>query len=435
MQNTVLREQINAYIKANWVNTIHPPEDVTHGMVKLEKPFTVPNNWKNAITTPKIGPDGKEYYPEPSTNIGFPDFYYWDTYFTNKGLLLDDMSQQAENNLDNIAYFIRNLGYMPNANHLLDRSQPPFFTAGVYELYLFKKDSAVIRKYIDTVLAELEFWRMERTTPIGLSRYGNNATRATLNNVSWLCERVGEPLPDTEEGRIRLCDNLYAIAESGWDFNPRFPGTQGRFSPVEYAHLDLNCILYDAQCKAAEMLRIVGREQEAQKLEQAAVNRKELMIKYLRDPESGVFYDYNFVTGKLSPVLSAASMYVYAMGISEDAAAAKKVLEKLELAHGISACAERSGEEYLQWDYPAVWPTNNMLSVQGLQRIGLEQDAARVGEKYLATMEHCFEKTGVLWEKYDGALGDVSITREYETPSMMGWSAASYLVIQNMLKD
>ena len=62
---TPLQAAVVEYIKANWVNTLRSPEDTIHGMVRLPKPFTVPC--------------AKEL---------FTDFYYWDTYFTNLGLML-----------------------------------------------------------------------------------------------------------------------------------------------------------------------------------------------------------------------------------------------------------------------------------------------------------------------------------------------------------
>ena len=37
-----------------------------------------------------------------------------------------------------------------------------------------------------------------------------------------------------------------------------------------------------------------------------------------------------------------------------------------------------------------------------------------------------FEKTSVIWEKYDGRDGAVAVTNEYETPEMLGWSAGGY---------
>lgn len=62
----------------------------------------------------------------------------------------------------------------------------------------------------------------------------------------------------------------------------------------------------------------------------------------------------------------------------------------------------------------------------GLKRIGLFDDAKRVAEKYVLTVEKVFEKTGRLWEKYDAVTGEVAVTCEYETPPMMGWTAGVY---------
>ena len=158
------KDPVTAYILENWENTIRRPGDTVHGMVRLPKPFTV-----------------------PCAKVMFTDFYYWDTYFTNLGLMRSGLDGQAENNLDNIKFFIDNLGYMPNANHLLDRSQPPLFTRGVYDLYKFRGDEGVIRKYIDAVLRELSFFRADRTVFEGLAAYGNNCTRQSLDGCApWL---------------------------------------------------------------------------------------------------------------------------------------------------------------------------------------------------------------------------------------------------------
>ncbi len=45
----------------------------------------------------------------------FMDLFYWDTYFTNLGLLSLGDIQQAKNNVDDILYLIDKYGYMPNA--------------------------------------------------------------------------------------------------------------------------------------------------------------------------------------------------------------------------------------------------------------------------------------------------------------------------------
>jgi alpha,alpha-trehalase len=398
-------DPVTAYILENWKNTVRLPGDTVHGMVRLPKPFTV-----------------------PCAKVMFTDFYYWDTYFTNLGLMRSGLDGQAENNLDNIKFFIDNLGYMPNANHLLDRSQPPLFTRGVYDLYKFRGDEGVIRKYIDAVLRELSFFRADRTVFEGLAAYGNNCTRQSLDGCApWLADRVGEKYETADEG-AELADQLLSIAESGWDFTPRFPDGEKRFAVDEYVHIDLNCLLYDAEVKAAQMLEAVGRGAEASELRSLADKRRDAVNKYMRDPDTGVYYDYNYKKGFLSPVLSCASFYPFAAGIAEDARGAAETLRRLELPYGVSTCEYRGeNARYLQWDYPAMWPSNVYFACTGLDRAGLSEDADRVADKYVSTLRAVFEKTGSLWEKYDASACAVSVTSEYETPEMLGWTAGVYL--------
>ena len=398
------------YIKENWKNTVHQPEDPRHGAIYIPYPYTV-----------------------PCAGSGFTDFYYWDTYFTNLGLMLSGMDEQAENNLNVMRYFIEHLGYVPNANCLTDRSQPPLFTRGVYDLYRFRGDENIIRNYIDFVLKELSFWEYDRMTPVGLNAYSCHATRIGLKNQSGLAGRVGE-VRESEEEYLHLTKQLLGIAESGWDFTPRFRTATQKFASDEYAHLDLNSILYDAEIKAAEMLSVIGRDGEAATLRDKANARLEKMKTMMA--EDGVYYDYCYTEKHTSPVLSCASFYVYAMGISDDAEAAGKVLAGLEQPFGVSACEKRGeNEAYLQWDYPAMWPSNVYFAYTGLMNVGRVEDARRVAQKYIDTVDRCFAESGALWEKYDASTGGVSVTSEYVTPTMMGWTAGVYLYLMNALNQ
>ncbi|MCQ2429250.1 MAG: alpha,alpha-trehalase [Clostridia bacterium] len=404
---------VTRYILNNWDETIRDPaETLPHGIIKLPKPFTV-----------------------PCMKEVFTDFYYWDTYFTNLGLFASGRDAQAENNLDTMLYLVQNLGFIPNANHLIDRSQPPLFTRGVYDLWQKRGDDGVIRKYIDGILAELSFFAHDRMTPCGLNQYSCHATRTGLLNQSGLIGRVGLTV-EGEEARIAMTRDLLAVAESGWDFNPRYRTPESPFAAGEFVNVDLNSLLYDAERKAAAMLRAVGRRAEADVLDRKADTRRKLMLKLMRDPETGILYDYNFVRGELSCVASCASFYPFTMGISDDRDAARALLAKLELTFGLSACEARPGEGvYLQWDYPAMWPSNVCFACAGLESLGMHEDAARIAGKYLDMADALFEKTGSLWEKYDAAVGAVSVTGEYETPAMMGWTAGVYLVLQEKYRS
>ena len=403
-------QSLSDYIKANWAKTIRTHDKVDDGVYfKLPKPFTV-----------------------PGLSDGFNFFYYWDTYFTNIGLIIDGMVEQAENNLENMAFLIYRLGYMPNGDRLINRTQPPFFTRGVYDLYKATGDKRVIEKFIHPITIEFDFFETDRQTPCGLCGYKHNATNAYLwSCYDYMVDRVGLT-GQTEYDKLELVSDLLSLCESGWDFAPRCESKSSPFSAREFAFLDLNCILYDAETKASEMLSVIGDKEKSEKYLSRALNRKNLINELMRDKDTGVYYDYNFKEDRLSSVLSAVSFMPFALGISCDKNAMFKTLEKLEFEHGISACEYRKDKIQLQWDYPMMWPSNVYFAVEGLKALGLFEHAKRVADKYTVTLESVYAETGKLWEKYDAVSGKVAFTPEYETPPMMGWTAGVYKHLKNI---
>ncbi len=394
-------DKVSLYIKENWQKTFHPANELA-GDVKINHPY--------------VSPCAVDVYTE---------MFYWDTYFINLGLFLDGYTEQARNNIDNISKFINALGFMPNANYILDRSQPPFFTRMVYDYYKTTGDRSIIDDYIGTILKEYEFWQTHRKNATGLNSYRNNDNEADImRNYEWHHGRVCES-GETKEEKLIIGGDIMAIAESGLDFNMRFKTPKSRIAAHEFSHLDLDCILYDMEIKTVEMLNIVGRGSEAETFEKNAGKRKELMNKYYLTKD-GIYLDYNMKTGGHSEILSAASLYPYAFGVSDDKDGALKVLKRLELEYGLSACEKRDDDLFFQWDYPCMWPAATCLTYMGLKNIGLDKDATRIANKYVSVAKKIFEETGRLWEKYDALTGKIAETCEYETMPMMGWTAAVY---------
>lgn len=404
-------DKVSQYIVENWDNTVQAPENLK-GNIRIKKPFM-----------------------SPSISGIFQDLYYWDIYFINLGLFLDDRIDLVENNLENIATFIEELGFMPNANIILDRTQPPFFTRGVWDLYNYKKDVEVIKKYLPTILKEYDFFQKNRMTEIGLNAYGTHGSLKEIqNNYNWWSHRVQET-SDNPETQIQIGKDIMAIAESGLDFNMRFKTKDSKIAAHEFAHLDLNCILFDVENKISSMFEILGQKAEAEQFKEYANKRKELVNKYFFDKESGIYWDYNFEKDCFSTVLTAASLYPYFFGVSDDGISAKKVLERLELEKGLSVGEYRGEDIYYQWDYPCMWPYTTYMVYIALMNVGLKEDARRIAKKYQDAVAINFETTGKIFEKYDARDGSIAVTSEYETPEMMGWSAAIYRVFHEELKN
>lgn len=368
-------------------------------------------------------------FNSPSQRGMFVDMYYWDTYFTNLGLLAMGDTEQAYNNACDLRFLLDKYGYVPNMNNLggVDRSQPPFLTRMVWEIWRREKDEATRRALLDEFFPSLErehwFWMTERATPIGLARYGCQCRdRAGLIDFCrYVSDRVGKPMPAGEDACVRQGADYLAEAESGWDFNPRFG-----FRCLDYAPADLNGILMDAERHMAQFADAMGNPERASYYLACADIRAERMRRYLLG-EDGIFYDYNYVTGERGTVKSCAGFWPVIAGAGRDAAGTARLLAALEQEHGITVCEKGSDREFLQWDYPNMWPCLSYFAVEALLACGRKADATRVAEKYCATVEKNFDTTGDLWEKYDAVSGEIAASHEYQTQPLLGWTAGVYL--------
>lgn len=367
-------------------------------------------------------------YSVPCIRGGFQDMFYWDTYFTNLGLLADGDFAQARNNIADIAAMVDRFGYMPNATHrdLLNRSQPPYLALMLDDYLTATADTAFLRATLPSVEREYGFWMRERMTPVGLNRYGHSATDDEL--VAFrddIGPRVGiDPAaPATRARRLAEGAHLLAEAESGWDFNPRFERRC-----MDYCPVDLNSLLYAYETlipKFRSMLGLPGTGDWAAR----ADRRRGLMGRLMADPATGLLLDYDFVNGRLSPVVSAASFWPLLTGVATrvEAEAALRALGRLEAPHGIYTCDPGLSPGIYQWDAPNGWAACQYAAYEGLRRYGFDADARRIARKYVDSIVRIYDATGQLWEKYNAAEGNVRVQDEYPMPGeFMGWTAGVF---------
>lgn len=90
----------------------------------------------------------------------FREIYYWDSYFTMLGLIVDDKLDLAQNMIDNFADLIEHVGFIPNGNrkYYLSRSQPPYFSFMIEALANAVKDDFLYIKYLPSLEKEYNFW-------------------------------------------------------------------------------------------------------------------------------------------------------------------------------------------------------------------------------------------------------------------------------------
>lgn len=390
-------------------------------------------NWEKSVRDPKF--NNKTYLPNkyttPSVDGMFQNFYYWDAYFTNIGLLADDDIEMVRNNLNIMKYFVDEIGFVPNADHLTYGSQPPFFTRGVFDLYQKSKDVNDIKRYINELIIEMRFWEEKRMTDIGLNQYKCGfPLEYCTNNYSYFNDRVGGFNEEEKMDKVQIIKNCYAIAESGLDMNTRLSYKGNRFCSNKYIHLDLNSILYDAEIKISQMLKIINEDELSIEFFTKAESRKALMNKYFLTKEE-IYRDYNFENDDYSSLLTLISLYPYAFGISDDKEGCLKIFNALKDKYGIHSSIKHEGI-LLQWEYGNMWPPHVYIAYQALINTNNVEEANWLRNTFINVLEKVYEKTSKLWEKYNPINGEIAYSKEYETPTMMGWSAGIYEYFYNI---
>jgi len=379
------------YIDQYWrkVERLHPDDD--ESLLGLPKPYLVPSY-------------------RTKTGFDYNEMYYWDSYFMVQGML--DAKHQAlvSGILEDLLTLFKRFKVIPNASrtYLTGRSQPPFLTSFIFDVYQHYKLGDDWLKQAMTV-AEKEYttvWRgtkkpNERQIYRGLSRYYD------INYLHDLAE-----------------------AESGWDMTPRFERRALNFLPV-----DLNALLYKYETDFARAARILNDEPTAARWDAAAAERQTTMNELMWVRTRGLYYDYNYVKQKRGAVSSLAAYFPMWAGMvsKEQAATLVKSLSKFENKGGLATTdALPLGQLVLgnlptQWAYPNGWAPLHFIVVGALERYGYHQDAQRIAMKWLRANLVWFNTQHVFLEKYNVVSPEKPPVKGlYPSQTGFGWTNAVF---------
>lgn len=366
-------------------------------------------------------------YSSPCADGLFFYLYYWDTYFINKGLLIDNFEQQALNNILNMAFLIKKYGFMPNSSsvYMSNRTQVPLFSMMCDDYYEHTKSIEFIPEVIDAMIIEYDFFMNERNTSNGLNRYFSNAdAKYHKEFANYYKSRVKVIINDFDDETIGL--NALAECESGWDFSPRF-----KQNCINYNPIDLNSIMYKNELILAKFTKLIGIKSNYLDL---ASQRKNKMneIYFIKKK----YFDYNFIEHNFNELVSVASLLPFVVGLSNDKETFKELISKLIFDNGLAA-TEKSicDNNNYQWAYPNMWPCLTYFAFEAAINLDEEQIAEEIGTKYLNTVEEEFVRSGCLWEKYDVNFKTKAVVHEYNETKMLGWTAGVYVYIDNYFKS
>jgi len=329
----------------------------------------------------KITEHGLLYLPHPYVVPGgrFNEMYGWDSYFILVGLLRDDEVERAKEMTDNFVYEVEYYGTVLNANrtYYLSRSQPPFLTRMILGVFEKTRDKAWLRSTVPAIESHYRFWTTEPhlVPATGLSRYYDFGDGPAPEVLSDEVDEQGRTHYDRvreyykthdvtdydlslyyDKTRDRLTDLFYkgdrSMRESGFDPSNRF----GPFSAdiVHHVPVCLNVLLYRMEDDMAEIQRTLGDEKAAAVWRKRTDERRGLVDKYLWDPEAGIYFDYNFESGRRRPYEFATTFYPLWAGIAsaEQAARIEKNLGRFEAPGGLLTSTKTTGN---QWDAPFGW--------------------------------------------------------------------------------
>ena len=409
---------------------------------------------------------GLLYLPHPYVVPGgrFNEMYGWDSYFTQVGLVRDNETVLAKNMVDNFLYQIDHYGKILNANrtYYLSRSQPPFLTQMILNVYRKQRNISWLRATVPAIEKYYRFWIEEPhlTKQTGLSRYYDLGDGPAPEVLSGERDDKGRDHYDLvkdyyrthdvkdydlsqyyDKGKDQLTDLFYkgdrSMRESGFDPSNRF----GPFN-IDIIHYDpvcLNSLLYLMETDTAEILRIIGRARQARVWTNRAEERRQRINRLMWDEQDGLYYDYNFAKKEVRRYPFVTTFYPLWVGVADKRQAARIVanLHLFERPGGLLTSTNVTGS---QWDAPFGWAPTEMIAIQGLRRYGYNREADRITANFLSMILKEFIQHNTIVEKYDVERRESEVSAGlkfgYKSNEIgFGWTNAAFVELYAQLPE
>jgi alpha,alpha-trehalase len=416
--------------KSDTSRPINEHIEILWDVLKREADKSVEGGSLIQLPNPYIVPGGR-----------FNEIYYWDSYFMMLGLQVSGEINLIENMVDNFSWLIEEVGFIPNGNrtYFLGRSQPPFYSLMI-NLLAEEKGEDVLVKYLPFLEKEYDFWMngkvllenddsilaKNHVVNLGegkfLNRYFDQYHQPRTEMLATdleLAEKTDRPINE-------LFSNIRAACESGWDFSSRWLRDANDLTTIyttEILPVDLNCLLYFLEKMIAKIYRLKNNEALYTVFSKLASTRKELILKYFWNKETGFFHDFDFNKSEQTNVLTMAGVFPLFFKIANDEQAklCSEIIEKQFFkVGGLVTTLVHSGQ---QWDAPNGWAPLQWIGIQGLKNYGFDNLAKKISDNWSKLNTDVYYRTGKLLEKYN--VEDTSLLSgggEYEVQDGFGWT-------------
>lgn len=374
----------------------------------------------------------------------FREFYYWDSYWVVKGLLICGMKDTVKGMIDNFIQLVKTYGFVPNGGRIYytNRSQPPFLIPIVHLYLNHTGDEDYVKSILNDLEKEYEFWRQNRTVEIEMPSGGKY-------NLSIYAADMDTPRPESyyedvhtakevpDNAKPALYQDIASAAESGWDFSTRwYNGTgsgKGSLSSMRTRQIvptDLNSVLFYCEKLLEKFSRLAGNTQKAENYKGYAEARRLAIEAVLWEEHRGIWLDYDRQLKKKQKDFYAASIVPLWAGVHQgDETRENEVLRRLkrlkvlDYPGGFPTSLFASGQ---QWDFPNAWPPLQHMLITGLAQSkseDLRQEALNFAQKWITTNYKAWRTTGHMFEKFNVSVhGAPGGGGEYDIQVGFGWT-------------
>lgn len=404
-----------------WNNLERAPDQVKGTLIPLPFPYIVPGG-------------------------RFREVYYWDSYFTMLGLQVSKRIDLIQNMVDNFAYLLNEIGFIPNGNrsYYLGRSQPPFFTLMV-ELLSEEQGEGVLLKYLPQVEHEYRFWMDGENH---LSTTNNQFRRVVLLPDGSILNRYWDdndtPRPEAYAEDIHMAKksgnseqdvyrHIRAAAESGWDFSSRWFKDGEHMETIQTTDIipvDLNCLLLHTEEVLLKIYTIKKETALIHSFTERIQKRKAAIQNYCWNEAKGFYFDYQYRENNQTGCYTLAAVYSLFFSVAGTAQAqkvAKTISDEFLQPGGVVTTPYKSGQ---QWDAPNGWAPLQWMTYKGLKNYGHASLASQIRHNWTAINESVYNSSGKMMEKYNVA--DITTDAgggEYPNQDGFGWTNGVYLAL------
>ncbi|ESR52516.1 hypothetical protein CICLE_v10023271mg, partial [Citrus x clementina] len=364
-------------------------------------------------------------------------------FFSNvKALLASKMYMTAKAIVTNLISLIDTYGYVLNCAraYCTNRSQPPIFSAMVYDIYNRTGDLDLVKKALPALLKEHQFWNSGIHKVNVQEDHGRNHTLKLPEHEDKA--HASKHLNAYEKEQFYR--ELASTAESGWDFSTRWMRNTSDFSTLAITSIlpvDLNIFILKMELDIASMAQIVGDNRTAESFLKAAQARKQAINSVFWNEEKGQWLDYWISNGTSSQecrrwkasnqnnnAFASNFVPIWIDLFNSDTCIVEKVRKSFQSsgllgAAGIATSLTRSGE---QWDFPNGWAPLQHMIVEGFAKSGSQEAKSMAQDivmRWINSNYVAYKETGAIHEKYDvEKCGDIGGGGEYIPQTGFGWS-------------